>query len=381
MGSVLKNQNSNLTKASAAEESFMWRALALARRARGLTKPNPLVGAVVVKDGQIVGEGWHEAAGAPHAEAIALRESGEKARGATLYVTLEPCNHYGKTPPCTEDIIRAGISRVQVAMGDPNPHVKGGGIKKLTAAGIEVSLGMLGTQARELNLGWSHWVATGRPYVLIELSLSLDGRTCVSEGLTQGCSDLVSKAQVQRLKMSADALLIGCDAVLRNDPPLTLAGNKGCQPLRVIIDPELKVQPSAQAYLPLGLGKRGPSPIALAVSTSAASYTTRQALELRGVEVVVLENSNGGVDYDAVLSLLGERGVQAVLCETGTDIAPDLLASRLCNRILVYRSPFILGPGLNPLFAQLPEGFKFPELKLVRTERVGRDALSVYDFC
>lgn len=247
-------------EATAERERFMWRALALARRGSGFTRPNPLVGAVIVKEGRIVGQGWHQAAGGPHAEIHALKDAGAQARGATLYVTLEPCNHFGKTPPCTESIIAAGVSRVEVALRDANPNVKGQGIERLREAGIEVQFGLLADQARELNIAWTHWVTTGRPFVLAKLSLSIDGRTSYPDGSAKWLSSPISRVQVQRLRRYVDAVMVGSDTVLTDDPLLTNRSGRGDQPLRLIIDPCLETSPQAAVYRPLGLSQRGPAP-------------------------------------------------------------------------------------------------------------------------
>lgn len=360
---------------------FMRRALALARRGSGLTRPNPLVGAVLVKDNHIVGQGWHQVAGGPHAEVMALEQAGDKARGATLYVSLEPCNHFGKTPPCTEAIINAGVACVEVAMRDPNPHVKGGGVERLREAGVEVNFGLLAEQAREVNLAWSHWEVTGKPFVMLKLYLSLDGKIAYADGSARWLSSPISRVQVQRLRRYAAAVIIGADLVLADNPQLTNRSGCGGQPVRVIIDPGLSVPAGAQAYRPLGLDEKGTSPIALVVTTSKAGYEARRTLELHGVEVVVLENSRGCIDYEALIAMLGKRGIQTVMCEGGAEATAGLLCGGLCNRLLVYRVPVIVGPegrALFPANGRTAEPFS-SKLKLLWAKKLGLDALSVYE--
>ncbi len=359
-------------------EGWMRRALALARRASGATQPNPLVGAVLVKDGRITGRGWHKAAGEPHAEIAALADAGADAQGSTLYVTLEPCNHFGKTPPCTEAIIKAGIRRVEVAMRDPNPHVKGQGVERLREAGIEVNVGLLAEEARSLNVAWSHWVLTGRPFVAVKLSLSIDGRMSYSNGSSRWLSSPISRQHVQRLRRYVDAVLIGADVVCVDNPQLTNRSGKGGQPLRVVIDAQLSAPVASAIYAQAADAPDGEARRVITATNSKAAFVRRQELESSGVEVLALDGPGGGVDLAELLAVLGKRGVQSVLCEGGFDVVRGLLCHGLCQRVLVYRIPVLVGAGGRVL--ETPDGaLSFPELRLQRVQQVGLDALSVYD--
>ncbi|MCB0347000.1 MAG: bifunctional diaminohydroxyphosphoribosylaminopyrimidine deaminase/5-amino-6-(5-phosphoribosylamino)uracil reductase RibD [Bdellovibrionales bacterium] len=357
------------------DTSLMDRALALARRGSGFTAPNPLVGAVVARDGEILGSGWHRKAGEAHAEIEALRAAGEKAKGATLYVTLEPCNHFGRTPPCTNAIVESGITKVFVAMRDPNPKVKGGGIAALRERGVEVDLGLLGERAIEMNRGWIHWAMTGRPFVLLKLAASLDGKVAASSGESKWISSLAARAHVQRLRRHVHAVLVGSGTVANDNPRLTNRTGKGPQPLRVIVDSTLRTDINANVYRPLGLGERGRSPICLIATTSRASYQRRRDLELAGVEIVSIEGDDGEVDLAGLVDHLGQLGIHSVMCEGGARLAAGLLQKGLVNRFMLYQGPVLLGTrGLSWFNGSEIEAMRdAPRLELMRSRTVGPD--------
>ncbi len=359
------------------ETSLMMRALALARRGGGFVAPNPMVGAVITNGGKLVGWGWHRRAGDVHAEIEALERAGSKARGGDLYVTLAPCNHFGRTPPCTEAILKAGISRVVAAIDDPNPQVKGGGLKYLHSQGIKTEVGLLGNQAAELNAGWIHWVRTKRPLVVLKLAISLDGKIAPANGQTQWLSGEVARAQVQRLRRTTQAILVGKNTVLKDNPRLTNRTGSGYRPLRVVVDSELEVAPSSHIYQAIdGLTK----PEALVVTTSRASFERRQVLELAGVEVSVLEKNDGQVDLEALLVMLGEKGIQTVLCEGGAELGTNLLRQRLCDRVLLYQCPMLIGKSGKSFF-DFAVGDSLQDaigLELIWNRKVGRDGVSYY---
>lgn len=360
------------------DEFLMRRALALARRGSGFVHPNPMVGAVVVRKGKIVGYGWHLRAGEAHAEREAIARAGAAAGGATLYVSLEPCTHYGRTPPCVDAIIQAGISRVVVALRDPNPNVKGGGIELLRQAGLIVDEGVLKAPARELNLGWIRWISSGRPLVVVKLALSQDGRYSSPSAETSWISSERSRAQVQHIRRYANAVMVGYKTVLADNPRLTNRSGFGSQPLRIVIDSRLEVPPNARVYHPLGFDEDGPTPIALAVTTTKASYHARRQLELAGVEVLVFEDKKGRVDLDALLVVLGERGIQTVLCEGGGELALSLIRQRLCDRLVTYQAPLVLGGEGKVFFDELGnDGAKM--LVKLWSRPVGPDVLSMYE--
>jgi diaminohydroxyphosphoribosylaminopyrimidine deaminase/5-amino-6-(5-phosphoribosylamino)uracil reductase len=359
------------------ERSMMLRALALARRGSGYVSPNPMVGAVVQNDGKIVGIGWHRRYGYAHAEAEAISMAGERARGGTLFVTLEPCNHYGRTPPCCALILESGIRRVVVAMRDPNPHVRGGGLSAIQAAGISVEVGLLEDRARELNTPWLHWLNTSRPFVVLKFAVSLDGKINDPNSPERWISSATSRAQVHRLRRHVDAILVGAETVLHDNPALTNRTGIGRQPLRVVVDSELRVGSAALVYRPLPSDQEGRNPIAVCFTTTKAPYSTRRLLELAGVEVIVLEGADGRVDLDAACGVLGRMGVQSMLCEGGAQLGTTMLDRGLAHRLLLYQAPRTVGrDGLD--FYQGGDRAMGLRLRLLSTKKIGRDSLLEY---
>lgn len=354
----------------------MKRALALARRGSGFTKPNPMVGALLVKDGEVISEGWHHQAGQRHAERECL--DGVDASGATLYVTLEPCNHHGKTPPCTEAIIDSGVSSVVIGARDPNPHVKGRGAERLREAGIVVREGVLASEAEELNATWVHWIQTGRPMVALKLAATLDGYIAGPGNKRLNISSRVSFAQVQRLRRHFDAIMVGSGTVLADNPYLTNRSGRGAQPLRVIIDPRLETDCLANVYLPLQLEQQGPSPIATVATTSQSPFARRQEFALAGVDVEVWEDPNQKIDFASLLESLGKRGVQGVLCEGGATLASSLVSQGLVDRFFLYKAPKLLPDGGLKLFSSKVSCQLEQDFELLRCQKVGSDGLLYY---
>lgn len=359
---------------SVADRRFMARALELARRGRFSAHPNPRVGSVIVRDGQVVGEGWHRRAGEPHAEIHALQAAGERARGATVYVNLEPCSHQGRTPPCAEALVAAGVSRVVVAMEDPNPRVCGQGLARLRAAGVQVEVGLLADEATALNQGFVKRMAQGRPLVRGKSAMSLDGRTAMASGESQWITGDEARRDVQRWRARSDAILTGIGTVLADDPSLNvrlsaaeLAGVEPVfQPLRVVLDPELDLPPEARLlHLP---GKT-------LVFTASDGGERSQALEAVGAEIEPVARAGAGLDLAAVLEALARREINEVLVESGPTLAGALLQGRLADEWLVYLAPHVMGDAGRGLF-HLP-GLERMEQRLalqVREVRaVGRD--------
>lgn len=336
----------------------MARALQLARRGRYTTQPNPRVGCVVVRDGVVVGEGWHERAGTPHAEGHALRAAGDRARGATAYVTLEPCSHHGRTPPCADALIAAGVARVVVAMTDPNPLVAGGGLAKLRAAGIAVETGVLEAEAQALNEGFVRRMTQGRPLVRLKLAQSLDGRTAMRSGESQWITGPAARRDVQRLRAQSGAVITGVETVLADDPALNVrpedwadwpAGVAPVQPLRVVLDSRLRTPATARLFATEG---------AVAIATLAASAEARPdsvaALTAAGAEVWALPaGADGRVDLAALLDRLGQAQVNEVLVETGPTLAGAFVARGLVDELVLYQAPTLLGSDARPL-VELP---------------------------
>src|SRR5512135_2431955 len=295
----------------AIDSQWMARALCLAERGLYTTAPNPRVGCVLVKDGKIIGEGWHERAGEPHAEVHALRAAGGAARGATAYVTLEPCSHHGRTPPCADALIAAGVSRVVSAMQDPNPLVAGQGLQKLSDAGIEVECGLMEAAARELNIGFVSRMTRGMPWVRSKIAASLDGRTALANGTSKWITGEAARRDVQHWRARSCAILTGIGTVLADDPQLNVRSMESArQPLRAVVDNGLRIPPAAR----------------LLQQPGAVIYTATQdaqkiaALEKSGARVAVLADAGGQVDLSAVLRDLAERGCNEVLVEAGSKL-------------------------------------------------------------
>jgi len=333
---------SNRMVHSAADYGYMSRALQLAHKGLYTTDPNPRVGCVIVKDDQVVGEGWHERAGEPHAEVHALRVAGNKAVGATVYVTLEPCCHHGKTPPCSEALIKAQVARVVVAMQDPHSRVAGEGLQQLRDAGIEVELGVLETQAQALNPGFIKRMRTGRPYVRNKLAMSLDGRTAMASGESKWITSDAAREDVQRLRARSSAIVTGVGTVLADDPSMTvrLAGIER-QPLRVVVDTHLSMPVTARMLQ---------QPGRTLVMTCSEDEAAREALEHAGAEVIGLPFCSDTVDMQAVLDALGEMEVNEVLVETGATLSGAMLQAGLIDELVIYMAPTLMGNGARGLF-------------------------------
>ena len=340
---------------------FMRRALRLAARAAGRTSPNPMVGAVVVRADNVVGAGYHHAAGEPHAEVNALAQAGAAARGATLYTTLEPCAHHGRTPPCVDAIVGAGVRRVVAAMRDPDPRTDGKGFRQLRAAGIELEQGVLETEALRLNEGFVSRVRRGRPFVLVKLATTLDGRVSAP-----GRRYLVGKRalrEVHRLRDRSDAVLVGIGTVLADDPALTVREVSGRDPLRVVIDTEARTPPSAKI-----VRAKDPQRTVLFVARDADARRTNK-LRDAGVLLTTLPRSDGGLDLGAAMRWLGEHGVNTVLSEAGPRVAGSLVRAGLADRLLVITAPIAGGEG-PPALAGVTGT---TDLKNVRVRRLGDD--------
>lgn len=350
---------------TAQDHAHMARALRLAERGLHTTMPNPRVGCVIVRAGEVVGEGWHERAGEPHAEVHALRQAGDRARGATAYVSLEPCSHHGRTPPCANALIDAGIKRVVAALRDPNPQVAGRGLELLTLAGIQVQVGLLEAEARELNLGFVSRMTRGRPWLRLKTAASLDGKTALENGESRWITGEPARADVQRWRARSCAILTGVGTVLADDPRMNVRDLElGRQPLKVIVDSRLSAPPAARILA-------GGALIACAQADSAR----RAALEAAGAEILELPGADGRVDLAALLRELARRGVNEIHGEAGATLNGALLQAGLVDEWLAYFAPLALGHQARGLF-DLPaladmagrRGFK-----LLDAARVGED--------
>lgn len=331
----------------------MARALRLALRGLFTTDPNPRVGCVLVRNGQVLGEGWHRRVGEPHAERIALAAAGERARGATAYVTLEPCCHHGRTPPCTDALISAGVARVVAAMVDPNPLVAGKGLARLREAGVEVQSGLLESEARALNPGFIKRMEQGLPWCRCKLAASLDGRTAMASGESRWISSDASRRDVQRLRARSSAILTGVETVLADDPSLNVrlppadlpgmeVGESVRQPLRVVLDSRLRT-PATARMLDL--------PGETRIAHLPAPHSHRlAALHSAGARLMELPGEGGRIDLAALLRRLAAEGVNEVLLETGPTLAGAALAAGLVDELILYLAPHIMGDGARGLF-------------------------------
>jgi diaminohydroxyphosphoribosylaminopyrimidine deaminase/5-amino-6-(5-phosphoribosylamino)uracil reductase len=314
---------------------YLRRTLRLAKRAHGRTSPNPMVGAVVMRDGRILGEGYHPQAGQPHAEVFALRAAGEAAKGATLYVSLEPCSHYGKTPPCAELVIASGIRRVVFASLDPNPLVAGQGLARMGAAGITVDYGALTEDEQRLNEAWRFWMRTRRPFVTLKLAASLDGKIATRSGESQWITGEAARRDVHRLRSVHDAILTTAATVLADDPALTARIPRSRDPRRLILDTHLRTPPSARVF-----ASASPSPLLVTAEVDPARHAPY--IE-RGVEVLSLPASHDRLDLDALWREMGEREIMSLMIEAGGHFAASLLEAKLVQKLVLYLAPLIIG--------------------------------------
>lgn len=352
------------------DEKMMRRAVQLARKGVGKTSPNPAVGCVIVSGGAVTGEGWHRKAGTPHAEVNALRQAGEDAKGADLYVTLEPCSHFGKTPPCADAVIAAGVSRVFVGMVDPNPLVSGRGIERLRSSGIEVVTGLLEGECRALNQPFIKQVTTGLPFVTMKSAMTLDGRTATHSGDSKWITSERSRRFVHRLRASVDAVMTGSGTLLADDPQLTVRMAKGKNPVRIVVDSALKTPVDSRL-----MSEAEKIPVIIATISSDPAKIT--ALTARGAEVMTCSAKDGGVDLTDLLARLGARGIQSLLLEGGERLCAAMLRQRLIDRFLFFYAPKILGGEGKGLFAGAGGELMRDAMPLVikKVSRIGDDIL------
>ena len=355
---------------------FMQLALSLGRRGLGRTAPNPAVGAVVVKDGVILGRGWTQPGGRPHAETEALKRAGKEAKGATLYVTLEPCSHQGKTPPCIDAIIRSGIARVVSALEDPNPEVAGQGYARLRERGIAVEAGLEAAAAARQHAGHIRRMRDGRPQVLLKLAASADGKAGLLGRKPAGITGEVARARVHQMRAESDAILVGIGTVLSDDPHLTcrLPGMMEWSPVRVILDARLRI-PLATSIV--GTARETPTWV---FTTPNASPVAEDILKAKGVEVFRVHGKDGRLDLKAVLKALAGRGITRLMVEGGPTVAAAFIKADLVDEAALFRSPNPLGEGIDVLEdLPLTALTKSPKLKPVASETVGTDTLELFE--
>ncbi len=348
------------------DQDYMKLALQLAESTRGQTSPNPMVGSVVVKDGAIVGVGAHLKAGEGHAEVQALKMAGDKAHGGTIYVTLEPCSHYGKTPPCADLIIKHGLKRVVVATGDPNPAVAGRGIDKLKKAGLEVAFGVCQTEADALNEVFFHYMKHVTPFVTLKSATTLDGKTATVTGKSQWITGPAAREDVHRYRHTHDAILVGIGTVLADDPSLTTRlPNGGTNPIRIVLDRTLRTPIKAK----LIQDQEAPTWI---LTTEQASIEKQKALEDYGIEVIRLKDDS----IKTVLQVLGAKGVTSLFVEGGAEVNGSFLKERAINQVIMYLAPKVFGGHSAPTaiggkgFSEVDEAL---ELDVINVTTVGED--------
>ena len=360
----------------ALDHRFMQLALALGRRGLGRTWPNPAVGAVIVKNGVIAGRGWTQPGGRPHAETEALKRAGKDARGATLYATLEPCSHQGKTPPCADAIIRAGIARVVTSLEDPNPEVAGQGHAKLRERGIAVDTGLGADEAARQHAGHIRRMREGRPQVLLKLAASADGKAGLPGRKPFGITGEAARQRVHQMRAESDAILVGIGTVLSDDPHLTcrLPGMIERSPLRVILDARLRM-PLATALV--GTARETPTWV---FAAPGASPVAEGILQAKGVEVFRVEGMDGRLDLQAVLKTLAGRGITRLMVEGGPTVAAAFVTADLVDEAALFRSPKPLGEGIEVLEGlPLTALTQSAKLKSIASETVGSDTLELFE--
>ena len=355
------------------DHQMMHRALMLARRGLMTTRPNPAVGCVITLGTEVVGEGWHHQAGEPHAEVHALRAAGQKVRGATAYVTLEPCSHIGRTPPCCDALIEAGVKRVVVAMQDPNPRVSGNGIQRLKAAGISVDVGVLQLAAESLNPGFISRMTRQRPWVTLKMATSLDAKTALSDGRSQWITSSDSRSDVQFFRAQADAILSGAATILADDPKLTLRVDQWPksrplpeplkQPVRIIIDSQHRVNDEARVF-------DSPAPVWLVRTTPGKPSCHPHCHEL-----IIAADPNGKVSLPALMVELANREINQLWTECGANLAGALIQQQLCDRLMIYSSGQLLGHhGRSVIDMNEPLNLaSAPRFKIIDRRQVGPD--------
>jgi diaminohydroxyphosphoribosylaminopyrimidine deaminase/5-amino-6-(5-phosphoribosylamino)uracil reductase len=360
---------SNSTERDEADKRYMRMALGLALKGAGWTSPNPMVGAVLVRGRSVVATGYHRRAGGAHAEIVALKRAGARARGATLYLNLEPCNHFGRTPPCADAVIRAGVKRVVVGLADPNPLVSGRGVRKLRQAGIQVEVGLLREECRRLNEAFCKYITRRLPFVILKLAASLDGKIATSTEDSRWITGEAARRHVHGLRNQVDAVLVGAGTVIADDPQLTCRIPGGRNPLRVVVDGRLQI--SASARLLREPGKT------IVVTGPRAPLRKVRAIERRGAEVWRFPLSDGAVPFASLLRELGKRGIVSVMIEGGAATAARALREKVVDKLCFFYAPKIIGGDGMAMIA--PLGVRkmghSRQINRIEVARVGKDFL------
>jgi diaminohydroxyphosphoribosylaminopyrimidine deaminase / 5-amino-6-(5-phosphoribosylamino)uracil reductase len=316
-------------------KKYMELALKLAERGKGLTSPNPMVGCIIVKRGRIVGKGFHKKSGAEHAEILAIQDAGKKAANSTMYVTLEPCSHWGKTPPCTEKIMEAGVREVIIGMKDPNPLVHG--YMELKARGLKTKIGILEDDAKKLNEPYLKWIKTKKPFVMIKVAMSADGKIATKSGDSKYITSKEARTVVHKLRTEADAVMVGINTVIRDNPQLTPRLCKGNDPLKIVVDSGLKMPKNCKLM-------KFPNQLIVA-ATAKASKSSIQKLQDKGVRVIITKPDKGMVNLKELMKVLGKSDITSIMIEGGSELNSSAIKSRLVDKIMIFTAPKIIGNG------------------------------------
>jgi diaminohydroxyphosphoribosylaminopyrimidine deaminase/5-amino-6-(5-phosphoribosylamino)uracil reductase len=357
------------------DEKFMCLAIELARKAKGRTSPNPMVGAVIVKDGEIVGTGYHQKAGTPHAEIHAIRDAGEKAKDATIYVSLEPCSHYGRTGPCTQAIISAGLSRVVMAMMDPNPRVNGKGKSILESHGISVTNGILENEARKLNEFFIKYITTGLPFVILKTAMTLDGKIATHSGKSKWITSEDSRKLVHQIRDEVDAIMVGIGTVIKDDPSLTtrLLDGNGRDAMRIILDSHARIPLDSKI---LNLNSNAKTIVAI---TSSAPQERIEQIK-QHADILTISEKDGKIDLQELMKKLGQMEITSVMIEGGADVNASALKAGIVDRVMFFIAPKLFGgkDAPSPIGGDgIDEPSEAIKLKDMSVERIGEDILII----
>ena len=341
-------------------------ALKLAEKGKGKTSPNPLVGCIIVKRNAIIGKGYHKKAGEDHAEIIAIKEAGKKANNATLYVTLEPCSHWGKTPPCTERIVEAGIREVIIAMSDPNPLVEG--FKELKFRGIKTRIGILENKAKKMNESYIKYIKTKRPFVVVKSAMSMDGKIATRTGDSKYITGREARKYVHQLRSELDAIMVGINTILKDNPLLTVRLVKGRNPIKIVVDSHLKIPLNAKVI-------KDPTKLVIATTKNAPKAKMKK-LQQKGVNVLIIDSKRGKVDLDKLMKQLGKLEITSIMVEGGAELNSEAIKSGIVDKILFFLAPSVIGEGLGAIgdlgIKKVDRSIK---LKHLSSRRIGKDIL------
>ena len=341
-------------------------ALRLAEKGKGNTSPNPLVGAIIVKRGQIVGKGYHKKCGCDHAEIAAIKDAGKKAQGGTLYVTLEPCSHWGKTPPCSEQIIEAGIREVIIGMKDPNPVVEG--YKELKFRGLKTKIGILDKECRKINEPYIKWIKTKRPFVIVKAAMSLDGKIATRTGDSKYITGREARRLVHQMRTELDAIMVGIGTVLKDNPKLTPRLAKGHDPIKIIVDSKLRIPVRSNVL-------KNPSKVIMATSSKAAKKKIKQ-LQQKGVKVLMLPLKRSKIDLEKLMKELGKLEISSIMIEGGAELNADAIRQGIADKVLFFIAPGLIGEGLAAVGdLGIKKVDRKINLKHLSTKKVGKDIL------